>query len=96
VAGAEVVQLYVSAPARHLPKPSMELRRFGKTRRLEPGEAQTLTFALGARELASFDVTTSAWVAEAGEHTLRAGASSTDIRQTASLFLERALSVALK
>lgn len=90
-AGAEVVQLYVSAPARHLPKPFMELRGFRKTRRLEPGEAQTLTFELGARELASFDVATSTWLAEAGEYTLRAGASSADIRQTAPLLLEREL-----
>ncbi len=91
VAGAEVVQLYVSAPARRMPKPSMELRRFGKTRVLEPGEAQTLTFELGLRELASFDVAASAWVAEAGEHALRASASATDIRQTAPLLLDQEL-----
>src|SRR6185436_17772083 len=39
VAGAEVVELYVSAPAAGIPKPALELRRFGKTRRLAPGEA---------------------------------------------------------
>lgn len=94
VAGAEVVQLYVSAPQRRMPKPSLELRSFDKTRRLEPGEAQTLTFELGVRELASFDVATHAWVAEAGEYTLRAGASSADIRQTAALRLERELRAA--
>jgi beta-glucosidase len=96
VAGAEVVELYVSAPAAGLPKPALELRRFGKTRRLAPGEGQTLSFALGARDLASFDTAAGAWVAPAGTYTLRAGASSTDIRQTSRLDLPQALDVPLE
>jgi beta-glucosidase len=96
VAGAEVVELYVSAPAAGAPRPALELRRFGKTRRLAPGEAQTLSFTLGARDLASFDVAAGAWVAPAGSYALRAGASSTDIRQTSPLELAQALSVPLE
>lgn len=96
VPGAEVVQLYVSAPRQGLPKPALELRRFGKTRRLAPGEAQTLSFELGPRELASFDPAASAWVAAAGAYTLRAGASSADLRQTATLNVAQALTIPLE
>jgi beta-glucosidase len=96
VAGAEVVELYISAPDAGLPKPTLELRHFSKTRRLTPGESQSLSFQLGARDLASFDVSAGAWVAPAGTYTLRAGASATDIRQTVPLELARALTIPLE
>ena len=50
---------------------------------MRPG-AQTLTFTLAARDLASFDAASSSWVAEAGTYTVKIGASSEDIRQTAT------------
>jgi beta-glucosidase len=82
--GREVVQLYLSAPGRSMPKPALELRGFAKTRLLKPGESETLTFALGLRDLASFDEASLSWMAEAGTYTVKIGASSEDIRQTAT------------
>ncbi|MGD8898077.1 MAG: glycoside hydrolase family 3 C-terminal domain-containing protein, partial [Acidobacteriota bacterium] len=82
--GREVVQLYVSAPGKSMPKPALELRRFAKTRMLPPGEQETLSFTLTARDLASFDEASSSWQVEAGSYTVKVGASSEDIRQTAT------------
>lgn len=94
-AGAEVVQLYVSAPRDGLPKPLLELRRFAKTRQLAPGEAQNLSFEIGPRELSSFDATAGAWAIAAGTYTLHAGASVVDLRRSARLQVAAASSVPL-
>ena len=50
--GREVVQLYLSAPGKSMPKPAIELRGFAKTKVLAPGESQTLTFTIAPRDLA--------------------------------------------
>jgi len=94
VAGREVVQLYLSAPGKSTPKPAVELKAFAKTKTLKPGESETVSFSLSARDLASFDETASAWVTEAGTYTLRAGASSADIRGTATFTRASAATVA--
>lgn len=79
-AGKEVVQLYIAAPQASQPKPESELRAFAKTRLLAPGESQTLSFTLTVTDLTSFDPEARQWVADAGQYTLKIGASSTDIR----------------
>ena len=90
VAGREVVQVYASAPEVKLNKPAEELVAFGKTRLLEPGEAETLNFTITTKDLASFDEATSTWIAEAGTYTLKIGASSKDIKVTSDFALEKA------
>jgi beta-glucosidase len=82
MSGKEVAQVYVSAPQGKLEKPEQELKAFGKTRELKPGETQTLTMTMKRRDLASFDEANSQWLVEAGNYTFRVGASSRDIRGT--------------
>ena len=84
VSGKEVAQVYVSAPKGTLEKPVHELKAFAKTRELKPGEQQTLVMNLQKRELASFDESHSQWLAEAGTYTFAIGASSRDIKATAT------------
>lgn len=84
VAGKEVAQVYVTAPQGRLTKPAQELKAFAKTRELQPGESQTLTMQIPVRDLASFDEANSQWLTEAGTYAFRIGASSRDIRATAT------------
>lgn len=83
VAGKQVVQIYISAPAKTIDKPTQELKAFGKTRLLQSGESQVLTFTLRAADLASYHTDSSEWIADAGRYELKVGASSRDIKQTA-------------
>ena len=88
VAGKEVAQVYVQAPAGKLEKPAQELKAFAKTRELKPGESQTLTMTIPVRDLASFDEAGSQWLTEAGTYTFRLGFSSRDIKASLSLALK--------
>ncbi len=84
VAGKEVAQVYVTAPKGQIEKPVQELKAFAKTRELKPGESETLTMQIPVRMLASFDEAGSQWLTEGGNYTFNIGASSRDIRCTAT------------
>lgn len=92
-AGKEVVQLYLNAPAIKLDKPAEELKAFGKTNLLQPGQSQTLTFTLEAKDLSSYETQSTSWVAEAGKYTVKIGASSVNVKSTASFKLPNELVV---
>ena len=87
VAGKEVAQLYLSAPAGAVVKPKHELKGFAKTSLLAPSASEVLSFELDARALSSFVDAERAWVADAGEYKVEVGASSRDIKATASFTL---------
>jgi len=89
VAGKEAVQLYISAPAKNLDKPSEELKAFAKTKLLQPGESQTISFDIDAADLSSFDTNRESWVADAGTYSVKIGASSKNIKQTATFDLAK-------
>ena len=88
VAGKEAVQVYVSAPDGTMEKPAKELKAFGKTKELKPGQSETLRMTMQRRDLASFDEGQSAWVVDSGTYTFKIGASAADIRGTATLRVE--------
>ena len=82
VAGKEAVQLYITAPKSKLQKPAIELKAFGKTRELKPGESQQLLLTFSGYDLASYDTDQQAWVTDGGEYIAKFAASAEDIRQT--------------
>lgn len=88
VAGKEVVQLYLSAPVKNTDKPVQELKVFAKTGLLKPGASQTISFTLYANDLASFNTAQTAWFADAGNYTVKIGASSEDIKLAKAFNLE--------
>ncbi|MBP5718455.1 MAG: fibronectin type III-like domain-contianing protein, partial [Abditibacteriota bacterium] len=68
--GAEVVQVYASAPQSDAGKPAKVLVGFGKTRVLEPGEYQTLNITFNEERMAS--VIDGALVLEKGRYKIYA------------------------
>ena len=92
VAGKEVVELYVTAPAGGLDKPACELKAFAKTRELRPGESQTITMKVDNYSIASFNEATSAWEAPAGNYNVYFAASVADVRASAVYSLKKAQS----
>ncbi|MEU8237571.1 glycoside hydrolase family 3 C-terminal domain-containing protein [Actinoplanes missouriensis] len=82
--GDEVVQLYTRQQRSRVKQPLRRLRGFQRIH-LSPGERSTVHFALNAADLAFWDVTRSRWVIEDATHTIAAGRSSADWRQTTTL-----------
>ncbi len=84
VAGAEVVQLYVSKPDSILVGPRSQLKGFARVE-LRPGESKSVTIPLDDKAFRYWNVKTSKWEIEGGTYELLAGASCEDIRLEGSV-----------
>ena len=90
VAGKEVVEVYVSAPAGGLEKPARELKAFDKTKLLAPGESETLTFSVTPYELASFNIDANEWQTAAGVYTVYFAKNADDTATSAKVNVKKA------
>lgn len=84
--GAEVVQVYVADDEASVVRPVKELKGFARLE-LAPGETGTARITLPPRAFSFFDPDRRRWVAEPGRFTIHVGASSADIRSTATVTL---------
>jgi beta-glucosidase len=84
--GKEIVQLYIRDVKSSVIRPEKELKGFAKIE-LEPGEENTVTFTLGKRAFAYYDVDIKDWQVESGDFEILVGGSSKDIalRETISI-----------
>jgi beta-glucosidase len=85
-AGAEVVQLYVAAPAAAR-QPPRQLKGFAKVQ-LEPGATSEVELRLDRDDLAAFDEATGEWVVHPGRYEVLVGRSSRDLRGQAGSEVE--------
>ena len=95
VAGKEVVEVYVAAPAGGLEKPARELKAFDKTDLLQPGASQTLTFKITPYELASFNIDANQWETASGSYTLYFSKNANDTATSASVNVRKASTFAV-
>ena len=86
-AGADVVQLYVSAPRGKVLRPLRELKAFRKVR-LEAGEEQTVTLTFRRDELKFFDLKTHAWRMEGGEYRFELCSDAETVKLSETLSLD--------
>ncbi len=87
MAGCEIAQLYIHDKESTVFRPEKELKGFEKVF-LEPGETKTVKFTLNKRSFAFYNTEISDWTAEAGEYDILIGASSRDIRTTATITVD--------
>ncbi len=87
MAGAEVVQLYVSENNPTVLRPKKELKAFKKVH-LEAGAKATVTFELKQSDLAFWNDKTHAWDVNKGTYTLHVGNSSANIASTCEVTVE--------
>ena len=85
--GAEIVQLYVHAPATGITRPEQELRAFSRVE-LVAGAEREVSLKLAPRAFAFYDLgrpERDAWRIEPGAYEIRASSSSRDVRLRATV-----------
>jgi beta-glucosidase len=82
--GKETVQLYIGKPGSIVERAEKELKAFKKVM-VAKGQATNVTLSIPVKDLAYYDVKTRKWIVEPGKYQLLAGASSRDIKETATI-----------
>lgn len=85
--GKEVVQLYVSDVESTAIRPNKELKDFVKIE-LKPNETKTVTFSLGKRAFAYYNMSIHDWCVESGAFDILIGGSSADIELQERVMVE--------
>ncbi|MGX5695525.1 glycoside hydrolase family 3 C-terminal domain-containing protein [Agromyces soli] len=83
-AGREVVQLYTGLADSKVARAPRELKGFASVE-LAPGESREVSVRVRREDLAYWDVRVDRWVVEGGEYLVSLGASSRDLRVSASV-----------
>lgn len=71
-------------------KPARELKGFAKTRKLAPGEAQTVEITIPYESLASFNEKDSRWQVEGGEYKVMVADNAADTAPLTATVTEKA------
>lgn len=87
-AGKESVQVYTSSPEGEVPKAALELRAFGKTRLLAPGEEEVLKISFAPSSMAYFDEKNACFSLDAGEYPIYFGKNIRDLTFAGNFFAE--------
>jgi beta-glucosidase len=88
-AGAEVVQVYVAAPAT-AGEPPKQLKGFAKVM-LQPGEMRRVTVTLDPRAFSIWDEKANRWIVAPGEHQILVGNSSRNLPLRAAVTIPATL-----
>lgn len=84
VSGYEIAQLYVADKESTIYRPEKELKAFKKVW-LNPGETKEISLVLNKRAFAFYNVNISDWCVESGDFDILVGASSADIKLSATV-----------
>jgi beta-glucosidase len=87
VAGKEVAQVYVRDLESSVDRPVRELRAFAKVE-VAAGQSTSVEFTLRGRDLAFWSTARGGWTVEAGDFEVSVGASSRDLRLTATVTVD--------
>jgi beta-glucosidase len=81
--GREVVQVYVGVPGSAVSRPVRELKGFAPVV-VAAGSSESVRIHIPNEDLAYFDTARGAWVVEGGDYVVHVGASSRDLRASAT------------
>jgi beta-glucosidase len=84
--GKEIIQGYIGVSNSQIDRPLKELKKFEKIH-LNPGESKKVKFELTERDLSFWNIETHSWQVEPAEYVFEVGASATDIREQATVWL---------